>query len=55
MGPVSLRGAGEEERFPHSEGPTHRKGISRGGERPSGNRGIRGEYGWGLPHLLRPW
>lgn len=43
MGPVSLSGAGEEERFPHSEGSTDRKGISRGGERPSGYRGIRGE------------
>ena len=31
-GLVPLSGAGEEERLPHPEGPSHSKGVSREGE-----------------------
>ena len=45
MGLVLLRGSGGEERFLHSEGPTHGEGLSRKREGPLGHWGIRGEHG----------
>ena len=45
----ALSGAGEEERLPHPEGPSHSKGVSREGEGLCGVVGIRAEHGKWLP------